>query len=190
VDEDRKPMMTPKVLITGATGDTGRSALRESLALKLQVRALVHNKDKRSAALEDLGAETVVGDLLEINTVRGDGVIAAYFCWPVTPGLIHATVNFAQAAKEAGVSTIVNLSQRSANRHSISDSCRDSFIAEEVLNWSGLPVIHLRPTFFLEWLLYRGNCLFFKRAFSECQSERGDIRQSRRMIKAAPSRRC
>ncbi len=63
-------------------------------------------------------------------------------------------MNFAQAAKEAGVSTIINLSQRSANRDSTSDSCRDSFIAEEVLNWSRLAVIHLRPTYFLEWLLY------------------------------------
>jgi NAD(P)H dehydrogenase (quinone) len=34
------------------------------------------------------------------------------------------------------------------------DSCRDSFIAEQVLNWSGLDVVHLRPTYFLEWLLY------------------------------------
>jgi NAD(P)H dehydrogenase (quinone) len=148
--------MTRTVLITGATGDTGRASVKEALALGLKVRALVHSKDKRSAALENLGAEAVIGDLLEINTVRAamEGVDSAYFCWPVKPGLIHATVNFAQAAKEAGVSTILNLSQRSANRDSTSDSCRDSFIAEEVLNWSGLPVIHLRPTYFLEWLLY------------------------------------
>jgi NAD(P)H dehydrogenase (quinone) len=148
--------MRRKVLITGATGDTGRAAVKESVALRLQVRALVHSKDKRSAALEELGAEAVVVDLLDINTIRSamEGVDAAYLCWPVKPGLIHATVNFAQAAKESGVSTIINLSQRSANRESTSDSCRDSFIAEEVLNWSGLPVIHLRPTYFLEWLLY------------------------------------
>jgi NAD(P)H dehydrogenase (quinone) len=148
--------MTRTVLITGATGDTGRASVKESLALGLKVRALVHSKDKRSAALEKLGADAVIGDLLEINTVRAamEGVDSAYFCWPVKPGLIHATVNFAQAAKEAGVSTMVNLSQRSANRDSTSDSCRDSFIAEEVLNWTGLPVIHLRPTYFLEWLLY------------------------------------
>jgi NAD(P)H dehydrogenase (quinone) len=144
------------VLITGATGDTGRAAAKESIALGLDVRAMVHSRDARSEAPEKLGAEVVLGDLLEINTVRAamEGVDAAYFVWPVQPGLIHATVNFAQAAKEAGVSTIVNLSQRSANRDSTSDSCRDTFIAEEVLNWSGLPVIHLRPTYFLEWLLY------------------------------------
>ncbi|RKR31215.1 NmrA family NAD(P)-binding protein [Paraburkholderia sp. BL17N1] len=148
--------MFKKVLITGATGDTGRAAVRESIALGLDVRAMVHKKDDRSAALEALGAEVVVGDLLEINTVRDamKDVDAAYLVWPVQPGLINATVNFAQAAKETGVKTVINLSQRSANRESSSDSCRDTYLAEEVLNWSGLPVIHLRPTYFLEWLLY------------------------------------
>jgi NAD(P)H dehydrogenase (quinone) len=148
--------MSRKVLISGATGDTGRAAVRESIALGLDVRAMVHRKDARSDALEKLGAEVVLGDLLEINTVHSamKGRDAAYLVWPVAPGLIQATVNFAQAAKETDVSTIVNLSQRSANRFSTSNSCRDSFIAEQVLNWSGLAVIHLRPTYFLEWLLY------------------------------------
>jgi uncharacterized protein YbjT (DUF2867 family) len=147
---------TSKVLISGATGDTGRAAVREAIALGLGVRAMVHNRDARSEALETLGAEVVFGDLLEIDTVRAamEGTDAAYLVWPVAPGLIHVTVNFAQAAKEAGVSTAINASQRSANRFSTSHSCRDSFIAEQVLNWSGLPVIHLRPTYFLEWLLY------------------------------------
>jgi uncharacterized protein YbjT (DUF2867 family) len=143
-------------LITGATGDTGRAAVKGSIALGLDVRAMVHSKDARSEALEKLGAEVALGDLLEINTVRAamEGVDAAYFVWPVQPGLIQATVNFAQAAKEASVQTVINLSQRSANRDSTSDSCRDTFIAEQVFNWSGLAVIHLRPTYFLEWLLY------------------------------------
>jgi NAD(P)H dehydrogenase (quinone) len=143
-------------LISGATGDTGRPAVSESIALGLNVRALVHSVDTRAQALTDLGAEVVEGDLLDINTVRPamEGVDAAYLVWPVQPGLIHATVNFAQAAKEAGVGTVINLSQRSANRWSKSDACRDSFIAEEVLNWSGVNVVHLRPTYFLEWLLY------------------------------------
>jgi NAD(P)H dehydrogenase (quinone) len=150
------PIARQTVLIAGATGDTGRAAVRESIALGLQVRAIVHNKDARAEALGKSGAQVVIGDLLEINTIRTamDGVDAAYFVWPVQPGLIHATVNFAQAAKEAGVGTMINLSQRSANRNSTSNSCRDSFIAEQVFNWSGLPVIHLRPTYFLEWLLY------------------------------------
>jgi uncharacterized protein YbjT (DUF2867 family) len=148
--------MNRKVLITGATGDTGRPAVKESIALGLRVRAMVHGKDDRSVALEKLGAEVVVGDLHNIDTIREamEGIDAAYLVYPVAPGLIDATVNFAQAAKEAGVAAIVNLSQRSADRHSKSNSCKETFIAEQVLNWSGLAVTHLRPTYFLEWLLY------------------------------------
>lgn len=148
--------MSRKVLISGAAGDTGRAAVRSSIDLGLDARAMVHKPDARSEALEKLGAEVVVGDLQEIDTVRAamEGADAAYFVWPVAPGLLRATVNFAQAAKEAGVGTIVNLSQRSADRHSKSESCRDTFIAEQVFDWSGVPVIHLRPTYFLEWLLY------------------------------------
>jgi NAD(P)H dehydrogenase (quinone) len=158
-------VMAEKVLVTGATGDTGRAAVREAIGLGLAVRAMVHSKDARSDALAKLGAEIVMGDLLEINTIRAamEGVEAAYFVWPVQPGLIHATVNFVQAAKEAGVSTVINLSQRSANRDSTSNSCRDSFIAEQVFNWSGLPVIHLRPTYFLEWLLYPWQLPYLKK---------------------------
>jgi NAD(P)H dehydrogenase (quinone) len=152
----RNPNMNRKVLITGATGDTGRAATKESIKRGLNVRAMVRGRDDRAAALEKQGAEVVVGDFLDIDTLRAalDGVDAAYLVYPVQPGLINATVNFAQAAKEAGVASVINLSQRSADRHSKSHSCRDHFIAEQVLNWSGLAVTHLRPTYFLEWLFY------------------------------------
>jgi uncharacterized protein YbjT (DUF2867 family) len=148
--------MSKKVLISGATGDTGRAAVREALALGLEVRAMVRRHDDRSAALAAMGAEVVLGDLQEVNTLRDAmrGIESAYFVYPVAPGLLAATVNFAQAAKETGVKTIINLSQRSADRESSSNSCRDTYISEEVFNWSGVPVVHLRPTYFLEWLLY------------------------------------
>jgi NAD(P)H dehydrogenase (quinone) len=148
--------MNRQVLIAGATGDTGRAAVRESIARGLTVCAMVHGKDDRSAALEKLGAKVVVGDLHNIDSIRAamEGIDAAYQVYPVQAGLIDATVNFAQAAREAGVSAVVNLSQRSADRNSKSNSCKETFIAEQVLNWSGLAVTHLRPTYFLEWLLY------------------------------------
>jgi uncharacterized protein YbjT (DUF2867 family) len=148
--------MSKKVLITGAAGDTGRASVKESLALGLDVRAMVRKLDDRSAALAEQGAEVVVGDLNDINTLVPalEGAEAAYFVWPVAPGLINATANFALAAKEVGTKAVLNLSQRSADRNSASDSCRDTYISEQVFNWSGIPAIHLRPTYFLEWLLY------------------------------------
>jgi NAD(P)H dehydrogenase (quinone) len=106
-------------------------------------------------ALARQGAEVIVGDLFDINSIRAasEGVEAAYFVYSV-PGLITAAVNFAQAAKEAGTRAVLNLSHRSQNRDSTSNSGRDTYIAEQVFNWSGVPVVHLRPTLFLEWLLY------------------------------------
>ena len=148
--------MSKKVLIIGATGYTGRASVREALSLGLDVRAMVRKIDERSETLAAKGAEVVVGDLFDPNSIRAalEGVDAAYFVYPVAPGLITATVNFALAAKEAGTRAVLNLSQRSQSRESTSDSCRDTYISEQVFNWSGVPVIHLRPTLFLEWLIY------------------------------------
>jgi NAD(P)H dehydrogenase (quinone) len=97
--------MKRRVLITGATGDTGRAAVSKSIRRGLDVRAMVRTQDKRSAALEALGAKVVVGDLLQIDSILQamEGVDRAYLAYPVHPGVIEATVNFAQAAKEAGV---------------------------------------------------------------------------------------
>src|SRR6266851_791190 len=184
--------MSRKVLIAGATGDTGRAAVKESIALGLTVRAMVHGRDDRSAALEKLGAEVVVGDLHNIDSIRVamEGIDAAYLVYPVQAGLIDATVNFAQAAREAGVSAVVNLSQRSADRHSKSLSCKESFIAEQVLNWSGLAVTHLRPTYFLEWLLYPWQLpLFLEKGSCACPSVRGDMPPSPLMTRDASSLR-
>jgi hypothetical protein len=60
----------------------------------------------------------VVGDLLNLDDVSNalKDVKAAYFVYPILPGLIEATAFFAQAAKEAGVGAMVNMSQISARR--------------------------------------------------------------------------
>lgn len=150
-------MNTNRVLVTGATGFTGRAAVDSALKLGQQVRALVHSDDARAAALAARGVEIVVGDLRNLGNVRAalEGVRAAYFVYPIIPGIIDdATAYFAQAAKEAGVSAIVNMSQISARRDSKSHAARDHWVAERIFDWSGIPTTHLRPTFFAEWLLY------------------------------------
>jgi NAD(P)H dehydrogenase (quinone) len=144
-------------LVTGATGETGRYTVQRLLEKGHAVRALVHKEDERSEALRGTGAEVVVGDLLEHDdAIRATaGTSVAYFCYPVRPGLIQATAYFADAAKRAGLKAVVNLSQISAREDSKSHAARDHWIAERVLDWSGVPVVHLRPTFFAQWLLYR-----------------------------------
>lgn len=148
--------MSNQYLICGATGSTGSKTVAFLLEAGVKVRAYVHRHDERSAALSALGAELVTGDLLDFEAVRRamEGVKGAYFVYPVKPGILQATVYFAQAAKEVAVSAIVNMSQISARREAKSHAAQDHWISEQVLNWSGVPTTHLRPTLFAEWALY------------------------------------
>jgi NAD(P)H dehydrogenase (quinone) len=153
---EEKSMESKMFLVTGATGDTGSMVAQFLLENGHKVRAFVHKNDERSTKLADLGAEIVIGDLLDFQAVRRalDGVSRAYFVYPIVPGLIEATAFFAQAASEAHVPHIVNMSQISARREAKSHAAFNHWIAERVFEWSGLAVTHLRPTFFAEWLLY------------------------------------
>ena len=82
------------------------------------------------------------------------GLNAAYFVYPILLGLIDATAYFAQAAKDARLDGVVNMSQISARYELKSHAARDHWIAERVFDWSGIPVTHIRPTFFAQWLTY------------------------------------
>ena len=149
-------MIQGKVLVTGATGDTGRATVNELLARGHKVRALAHGQDDRSKKLQERGVEVVFGDLLDFGQVRAalSGVQRAYFVYPIRPGILQATAYFAQAAKEAGVDGIVNMSQKSAREDAKSHAATDHWLSERVFDWSGLAVAHIRPTYFAEWLLY------------------------------------
>ena len=149
-------MSSKPFLITGATGSIGRNVVEFLLERGHKVRAFVRKNNEQSSQLQQLGAEIAVGDLLDFMTIRPalDGISGAYFGYPVVPGIVDATAYFAQAAKEATVSTVVNMSQVSARREAKSHAAFNHWMAERVFDWSGLSVTHLRPTFFAEWFLY------------------------------------
>src|SRR5260370_839377 len=143
-------------LVTGATGDTGGATVGQILAPGDHVRAPAHRQDHRAKRPQGPGAESRVGGFLNLDDVRAAlrGVAGAYFCYPIRPGIIQATAYFAQAAKEAGVACVVNMSQISAREDAKSHAAQDHWLAERVFDWSGLTVVHLRPTYFAEWLFY------------------------------------
>src|SRR5271163_2877522 len=150
-------MENRKILVTGATGATGGYAITRLLELNVPVRALVHQLDARSEQLRAAGVEVVQGDLSDFEAVSEalKGITGAYFVYPIqVPGILEATAFFAQAALEQGVGAIVNMSQISARRIAKSHAARNHWIAERLLDRSGVPVTHLRPTFFAEWLMY------------------------------------
>jgi len=127
--QDRKEI---KYLISGATGATGGEAVILLLQNGLRVRAFAHREDERSRKLQELGAEVVFGDLQDLDDVSAalKGIQRAYFVYPISPGLVKAALIFAQAAKEAGVEAIVNMSQIQARREVKSNATREHWLAE------------------------------------------------------------
>jgi uncharacterized protein YbjT (DUF2867 family) len=82
-------------------------------------------------------------------------ISGVYFVYSIqVPGILTATSYLIQAAREEGVESIVNMSQKSARREAKSHAAQDHWIAERILNLSGLKVTHIRPTFFAEWFTY------------------------------------
>jgi uncharacterized protein YbjT (DUF2867 family) len=69
------------VLVTGATGDTGRPTVARLLKKGFRVRALVRKDDERAQRLRNSGAEIVLGDMLSLRDIRAAiaGVQRAYF---------------------------------------------------------------------------------------------------------------
>jgi NAD(P)H dehydrogenase (quinone) len=133
-------MRQRKYLVTAAAGKTGVHTVRHLIEGGHGVRALVHKEDERSEALRKAGAEVVVGDLLEHDDVirATQGISGAYLCYPVRPGFIQATAYFADAARRAELEVVVNMSQISAREDAKSHAARDHWIAERVLDWSGV----------------------------------------------------
>jgi uncharacterized protein YbjT (DUF2867 family) len=151
------------ILVTGAAGQiggVGRTVADLLLERGLPVRALVLHDDDRASALRAAGAEVVVADLLEPADVQRAvaGCPRVYFGMSVSPRHLEAAVTMAVVARAAGVKALVNMSQMTVSQMSIENSTpspeqRLHWLAELALAWSGLPVVTIRPTVFLETFL-------------------------------------
>jgi NAD(P)H dehydrogenase (quinone) len=148
------------ILVTGAAGKLGAVGRTVTGLLRgrgLPVRAMVRREDDRAAALRAAGAEVVVGDLLEPADVFRvvSGCRRVYFGMSVSPGYLEASVTMAAVAREVGVEALVNMSQMTVSQMSIQNTTpspqqRQHWLSEQALAWSGLPVVTIRPTVFLE----------------------------------------
>jgi NAD(P)H dehydrogenase (quinone) len=151
------------ILVTGAAGQlgaVGRTVTSLLLDRGLPVRALVRREDERAAALRAAGAEVVVGDLLEPTDVYRvvSGCQRVYFGMSASAGYLEATVTMAAVARQIRVDALVNMSQMTVSQMSLQNTTsspqqRQHWLSEQVLAWSGLPVVTIRPTMFLESLL-------------------------------------
>lgn len=148
------------ILVTGAAGNigaVGKTLTELLLARGKIVRAMVHREDDRAQALRDMGAEVVIGDLPDLEDMHRiiEGCGSIYFGMSVSETYLEATVNVAAVAKHHGVEAFINMSQMTVSQMSITETTDSPqqklhWLAEQVLNWSGLPVVHVRPTVFMD----------------------------------------
>jgi len=106
-------MKTP-ILVTGAAGRVGgigRTVTELLLKQGKTVRAMVRSEDERARALREMGAEVVVGNLLDLDSMHMAiyGCETMYFGMSVSHDYLEATINVAAVAKHHGVKAFINM---------------------------------------------------------------------------------
>ncbi len=154
------------ILVTGAGGGGVGGVGGKVVALLRErgrsVRALAHHDGDNADALRALGADVVVGDLTRPGDVATalDSVQRMFFSMSLAPSYLEATATVATVARAVGeLDALVAISQMTVSQMdalSMSESHhqRLHYLSEQVLNWSGLPVVHVRPTVFLDSPLF------------------------------------
>ncbi|MFE4755651.1 NmrA family NAD(P)-binding protein [Streptomyces mirabilis] len=151
-------MVASNLVLLSNAGDVGRTVLDQLRAQDVPVRVMVRRDDARAAELRVLGAEVVIGDLTRPETVAAalEGVGRMYFAMPVSPDQLLAATVVASVAREHGeLDGLVDMSQMTVSQMTAtstgeSDQQRLHWLSEQVFDWSGLPVVHVRPTAFLD----------------------------------------
>ena len=148
-------------LVTGAAGFSG--GVSDSVVERLrgdgvQVRAMVRRDNARANRLRELGAEVVVGDLSSppnvVDAMRD--VTRVFFNTYISFDYLQETAIVCAAARElGGLEVIVNRSQMTVSEMTLTSSeesrqQRLHWLSEQIMNWSGVPVVHVRPTVLLD----------------------------------------
>jgi uncharacterized protein YbjT (DUF2867 family) len=153
------------ILVTGAGGGIGGVGGKVAALLReggRATRAMAHHDGGRADALREFGAEVVVGDLTRPADVATalDSVERMFFSMSLAPSYLEATATVATVARAVGdLDALVAISQMTVSQMdalSMSESHhqRLEWLSEQVLDWSGLPVVHVRPTVFLDGPLF------------------------------------
>ena len=150
-------------VITGATGNTGRLIAEKLLAKGKKVRAVGRTAD-RLQPLTQKGAEAFVGSITDGSAMLRafQGAQGVYVLVPPDYGAenFRAYQNAvgkacASAIRQAGVPFVVNLSSVGAQLSEGAGPISGLHGVEQQLNeLNGVNVVHLRPGFFMENLLF------------------------------------
>lgn len=128
-------MNRPKILVTAAAGNTGFPTAMQLRERGFPVRALVRRQSERSRALDALGAELIIGDMLDQQDLARAlaGVQRAYFCPPWSSQMLLAGVAFAVAASAARLESVVVMGQWLSSPDHPSFATRQTWLLDQLL---------------------------------------------------------
>ncbi|MFM7785006.1 MAG: SDR family oxidoreductase [Gammaproteobacteria bacterium] len=154
------------LLLTGATGRTGRYIAEAVAARGLRARALVRNT-AAAGWLRDLGIETVAGDMADTGSLAAAfaGVEQALLLAANSPGQVAIEKGFIDTAKAAGVQRIVKYSAIAAGGDEDYRFARWHGEAERHLLASGLRCCLVRPGYFMQNFLMSAASIAAEGAF-------------------------
>ena len=141
-------MSVPSVLITGATGKTGKLLARELLRRGMRVRAGSRSVESARSLLP--GVEVVAMDYRVPETVRAamEGMNRLYLVTPGGSEQVEQAWIAVQAARQAGVEHITKLGSLQPARGPVIQVERWCRMTEEMVERSGIGWTHLRPSWF------------------------------------------
>lgn len=143
-----------RILVTGATGNVGRTVTALLAASPVQVRALTRDPGP-AARLLPPNAEVVRGDSSDRSSLDAalDGVDAMYLACGNVPDQVDVESALIDRAVANGLSRVVKLSARGAELGSAVAYWHWHATIEAHLAGSGVPAVVLRPSFLMTNLL-------------------------------------
>jgi len=141
------------VLVTGATGNTGRAVVDALTRRGTPVRAMIRAESQRSRLPADVPA--VIADFDDPASLAAAmaGAGRAYLVTPSTERAQDQQCRFADLAAQAGLDHLVVLSQLAADEHSPVRFLRYHAAVERHVRDLGIPYTFLRPNLFFQGLL-------------------------------------
>lgn len=139
------------VLVTGATGKTGRLVAESLVNRGVGVRAMVRDIERGKMATLGMAVELVLGDFNSAETIAAavEGCESMYLVASDSTDQVRQEVDAARIAVEAGVGHIVKLSSSDAGQRHYAWSVAHAEIESSIANM-GVQYSVLRPHYFMQ----------------------------------------
>ncbi len=140
------------IIITGATGTTGRPLVRSLVKAGMHVRAVTRDPEGARAIPGFEGAEVVHGDqaLPETLGAAFSGGEKLFLLSSFDRHLVETETQMILTAKRAGIKHVVKLSVFAPQPDCPSDIVQNHLRVERVLEASGVAWTHLRPNSYMQ----------------------------------------